>query len=149
MSIRRLREHSRASEQDAINHVEDKIIYAWPVKTMTNRQNFGGKAVVYEVVMYEDGFLYCNCAGWQFAKVPKTCKHCRHVETEAQQRYNEYKHGDFSNFQVIEEEVTIPTVNPALRRTRVTAVPGNVPPPAPEQSTNPNIRRRYGRVIEC
>lgn len=129
-------------------HPQEDIIYAWPVGSMTNRQTFGGKTVTYEVVMYNDGALYCNCAGFQFAKDPKTCKHCNHVKEEAEKLFSDYQRGDFSNFQVIEETVTIPTVSAGIRKTTVVSVPGNVPPPTPESQANPNIRRRYGRVIE-
>jgi hypothetical protein len=141
MTIRRsLREHARATEQDPVNHVENKIIYAWPVKSMTNRQTFGGQVVKYEVVMYEDGFLYCNCAAWQFSTLPKNCKHCRAVIDEAQKLFNEYKRGDFSNFQVLEEQADAPTVGRATRNAR--------PEVTPTPAIDPNIRRRYGRVIE-
>ena len=65
MAIRRPTKVAR--KQEPIKHSEENIIYAWPVKSMTNRQAFGGKTVTYEVVMYKDGELYCNCAAWQFA----------------------------------------------------------------------------------
>jgi hypothetical protein len=126
-------------------HDVDHVIYAWPVQSTSNRQTFGGTKVTYEVVMYECGCLYCNCAGWQFSKGDeKTCKHCNIIKEEASQRFAEYKRGDYSNFQVIEETVSIPTANAAVRRTTVVATPSVTPTP----SKDPNIRRRYGRVIE-
>src|SRR5947209_8397359 len=69
MAIRRPTKVAR--KQEPIKHSEENIIYAWPVKSMTNRQAFGGKTVTYAVVMYKDGQLYCNCAAWQFAKETK------------------------------------------------------------------------------
>jgi hypothetical protein len=142
--LRNLRVTGAAQIAAGHKHDVDHVIYAWPVQSTSNRETFGGTKVTYEVVLYLCGCLYCNCAGWQFSKGDeKTCKHCNIVKAEAFDRFEEYKKGDFSHFQVIEETISIPT-QAGVRVTNVIATPvANQP-----EQKDPNVRRRYGRVIE-
>jgi hypothetical protein len=143
MAIRRINTKAqRATQIDKVAQTDRTIIYTWPVKTMTSRVA-GGRQLVYEVVMYEDGFLYCNCPGWLFSRDTKTCKHCKYIEQEAQQRFEEYKRGDFTNFQVIETPVAVEEKRDTLMEQLKASIQ---PPPAP--TPNPNVTRRYGRVIQ-
>jgi len=84
---------NRVLYNDVHSHPTDSVIKIWTVNTP--RKNAAGQEVKYEVLLYDDGCISCNCPGWTFKRKgkPRECKHTREMVVMANETVELYKSG--------------------------------------------------------
>lgn len=119
-------------------HEADSAIFTWAVGS--SRSRAGGRAAKYEILLYGDGCLSCDCPGWLFhrradgagEKTVRGCKHTDAVNDEALDLRRRYQRGE----KLPQLSEPTPTTAPAAGRTLKSKEPESAP------------AQKYGRVLD-